>query len=128
MASPSEPVVKRKRTDSESPAIEKTTRHGEPYFDDGNIILEVQSIRFRVYRGILAASSPIFADMFSVPQPPLPAEELVDGCPVVELSDSADDWTYVLKALFERRQALYLYHIVLQENLNYKVQLHIYIH
>jgi hypothetical protein len=27
----------------------------------------------------------------------------VEGCPVVELSDSAKDWHYVLKALFQRR-------------------------
>lgn len=36
---------------------------------------------------------------------PQPNDEvdLVDGCPVVKLSDSAEDWGYVLEALLERK-------------------------
>ena len=37
--------------------------------------------------------------MFHASQPD-PDEELVEGCPVVELQDKAEDWQYVLTALF----------------------------
>jgi hypothetical protein len=75
---------------------------GEPWFDDGNIILEADSTRFRVYRGILSASSPIFADMLSVPQPTT-STEILEGCPVVCVSDPAKDWQIVLETLYQRR-------------------------
>lgn len=75
----------------------------QPWFDDGNIILQAENTQFRVYRGILAASSSIFADMFSMPQPALCAETMMEGCSVVHLSDSAEDLRYVLEALCQRK-------------------------
>lgn len=77
-------------------------RRSDPWFNDGTIVIQAESMQFRVYRGILAASSPIFSDMFSIPQPPDNSES-VEGCAVVHVSDSAEDWQYVLKALCERR-------------------------
>lgn len=78
-----------------------TPKRSAPWYDDGNIVLEAELTQFRVYRGILCESSEVFKDLFSVPQPPS-AEVLVDGCPVVHLSDSADDLQHVLKALYQR--------------------------
>lgn len=53
-----------------------------------------------MYRGILGDSSLVFKDMFSLPQP---AHDVsVDGCSVVQMSDSAEDWEYILKALYRR--------------------------
>jgi hypothetical protein len=72
--------------------------HGEPYFDDGNIILQAGSTHFKVYRGILSAHSEVFRAMFTIPQP---ANEIIsDGCSIVRLSDSAKDWHHVLHALY----------------------------
>jgi BTB/POZ domain len=105
MASTSgEHSAKRKRVkepDSSLPTRDK------PYFDDGNIILAVKNSHFRVYRGVLATLSPVFSDMFALPQPPK-GEILVDGCPVIELDDSAEDWRTLLSAVFPR-----YYHITL---------------
>ncbi|KAJ7266324.1 hypothetical protein C8J57DRAFT_1329762 [Mycena rebaudengoi] len=53
---------------------------------------------FKVFRGILAAKSPVFEDMLSFPQPE--DSELIDGCPVVRLFDSEKDAEYFLRALF----------------------------
>ena len=95
--SPVQRPAKRLRTDTsnaESP-------HGDPWLDDGNIILQAESTQFRVLRSILSASSSVFRDMFTVPQPA--NENLVDGCPVVHVSDTAQDLHHVLKALFDRR-------------------------
>ncbi|KAJ7465228.1 hypothetical protein FB451DRAFT_1262977 [Mycena latifolia] len=54
----------------------------------GDIILQAESTQFRVNRDILALhSSP-------------PNEETVEGCPIVEMSDSAKDVELLLTALY----------------------------
>jgi hypothetical protein len=75
------------------------------WFDDGSVVLQVEMTQFRVHRSVLSTNSDIFRDMFSVPQP---AEEgeVIDGCPVVHLPDSADDWTFVLQGLYDSRYAV----------------------
>ncbi|KAF7972123.1 hypothetical protein HWV62_18842 [Athelia sp. TMB] len=75
-----------------------------PWFEDGNIVLETEGKQFKVYKGILAANSPIFKDLFALAQPS--GNEEVDGCPLVQLSDSALDLGWVLEALHdsERRK------------------------
>ncbi|KAF7982488.1 hypothetical protein HWV62_28068 [Athelia sp. TMB] len=40
--------------------------------------------------------------MFSFPQPPSADAEMMEGCPVVQLSDSPQDLEYVLQALCQR--------------------------
>lgn len=96
-------------------------RSPELWFSDGSIVLQVrlllcpsvspthinykaESTQFRVYRGILTANSPLFADLFSVPQP-LENTNLVEGCTVIILQDSVQDLTYFLKALHDSRYA-----------------------
>ncbi|KAJ7761196.1 hypothetical protein DFH07DRAFT_883716, partial [Mycena maculata] len=70
------------------------------WLEDGNIVIQAEtSNQFRVYRGVLAARSPVFRDMFSFPQPPDP--ELVDGCPLVSLPDPAPHVTVFLRAIFD---------------------------
>ncbi|KAJ7642496.1 hypothetical protein DFH06DRAFT_999849, partial [Mycena polygramma] len=51
---------------------------------------------FRVYRGVLAAQSPIFRDAFSIPQPA--TQEAYEGCPLLVLHDSAADLRLFLLA------------------------------
>lgn len=94
------PTAKRARTD---PGIGDTpTRSTEFWFDDGSVVLHVETTQFRVHRSILSSYSEVFRDMFAVPQP-TGSGEIIEGCPVVQLSDMADDWNIVLKALYERR-------------------------
>jgi hypothetical protein len=78
--------VKRPRTTSNA---ERCTTISRTYlwFDDGNIILHAESTQFRVHRSILSASSSVFRDMFSLPQPE--NENVVDRCPVVRVSDTS---------------------------------------
>jgi hypothetical protein len=73
-----------------------------PWFDDGNIVLEAELTQFRVYRGILSAHSAIFKDMFALAQSS--GEGYVEGCPVVHLSDSAEDVRIVLEVLHDSMQ------------------------
>ncbi|KAJ7142089.1 hypothetical protein C8R43DRAFT_1016277 [Mycena crocata] len=69
------------------------------WFEDGNLVIEAGNSQFRVYRGVLAARSPVFQDMLSFPQPP--DSELVEGCPVVRFYDSAAEVTAFLKSIFD---------------------------
>ncbi|KAJ7490868.1 hypothetical protein FB451DRAFT_1349350 [Mycena latifolia] len=78
---------------------EARVRVQELWFEDGNLIIQAGSSLFRVYRGVLAARSSVFQDMLSFPQPP--DSELVEGCPLVHMHDSAADVTVFLKAIFD---------------------------
>ncbi|KAJ7634514.1 hypothetical protein FB45DRAFT_909072 [Roridomyces roridus] len=96
--SDSTPSAKRKRTDE--PAAERTTLvRSDIWLPFGDIVLQAESTQFRVNRDNLTRHSSVFADMFSVPQPP--NEPTVEGCPVVVLSgDSAKDWELLLGVLY----------------------------
>ncbi|KAL1938258.1 hypothetical protein VTO73DRAFT_11709 [Trametes versicolor] len=74
------------------------TRDEEFWYSDGNIILLAHDVEFRVYKGLLAEHSPVFKDMFSLPQPPSPVTApSEDACPVVHLSDSPEDLRHILR-------------------------------
>ncbi|KAL1756163.1 hypothetical protein FB107DRAFT_274148 [Schizophyllum commune] len=102
---------KRQRTDEGPLDVVRS----DIWFDDGNIILQAGGHQFRVYRGLLARHSPVFKDMFAMPQPSgnsSPAAQ-TDDCPIIHLADSADDVHFMLTKLYNisdtednRRQAL----------------------
>jgi hypothetical protein len=71
--------------------------HDEFWFSDGNIVLHADGIGFKVYRGVLARHSVIFANMFDDAQP---GEDELLGIPVVPLFDSAQDVEVLLGELF----------------------------
>ncbi|KAF7296530.1 BTB domain-containing protein [Mycena chlorophos] len=98
--SSNEPLTKRRREEDAAP--DDVTRSSEYFFDDGNIILQVESTQFRLHKTVLAMHSTVFRDMFTVP---LPADEpLVDNCAVVVLSgDSPEDWNHLLSAMYPIR-------------------------
>ena len=69
------------------------------WYDDGNLIIEAESSRFRIYKGLLADKSSFFSTMLSLPQDT--SETLVDGCPIVHFQDSAQDVGIFLKAIYD---------------------------
>ncbi|KAH9925695.1 uncharacterized protein BXZ73DRAFT_49926 [Epithele typhae] len=74
-------------------------RDEEFWFEDGSIILLVQNVEFRIYKGLLTEHSSAFVDLFSLPQPPTHS-----SCPVVRMSgDSARDWRHILRLYMPRR-------------------------
>ncbi|KAJ7734579.1 hypothetical protein DFH07DRAFT_928463 [Mycena maculata] len=83
---------------SEPPGDATSTR-SEIWMPYGDIILQVQGTQFRVNRDVLAKHSAVFHDLFSVPQPP--NEVTVEGCHIVQLSDSAEDWVLLLEFLYD---------------------------
>lgn len=93
---------KRKRVDdSREVRIADMTR-SSVWFDDGNIVIQAKETLFKVHKSVLALHSPVFKDMFSIPQPPQEGEIMIEGCPVIRVSDSPVDVTIVLEALCQR--------------------------
>ncbi|KAJ7161743.1 hypothetical protein C8R46DRAFT_1223037 [Mycena filopes] len=74
------------------------TREETLWFPDATLVLQAGNRLYRLFPGILAAKSLVFQDMLAFPQPA--TGETFDGCPLVRLSDRADDVTYFLKAIF----------------------------
>ncbi|KAH9058206.1 hypothetical protein EDB87DRAFT_1685531 [Lactarius vividus] len=66
---------------------------------DANIIVRSSDkVNFRVHKSLLAMSSPFFKDLLSLPQPP--DDELVDGLPVIQLSENADLLNSLISLLY----------------------------
>ncbi|KAI0080998.1 hypothetical protein K474DRAFT_1657180 [Panus rudis PR-1116 ss-1] len=97
------PLHKRQRIDSD-PSSEST---GDPkkssdfWFSDGTLILITRDgTTFRVHKGVLAQNSEVFRDMFSLPAVEPSVDENIDGCPVVHVDDTAEQWVDVLTAFY----------------------------
>ena len=101
---------KRARIDSEEEK-QSLKNDAELWLEDGSIILVARNIRFCVYKGVLAEHSPVFADMFSFPQPTQSEGESANASsaspelPVVHLDDSPEDLRHVFHAILPRKQA-----------------------
>jgi len=83
---------------------------GDPWFEDGNIILLVEDNdqhvlkAFKVHRGVLARQSEVFEAMFDIPQPTTASVdpiEHIDGCPVVRMYDLPNELSDLIKALYD---------------------------
>ncbi|KAH9932318.1 uncharacterized protein B0H18DRAFT_987551 [Fomitopsis serialis] len=64
------------------------------WYKDGNVVLVAGNVAFRVYRGLLASQSTVLDDLCSAD----PAWH-VDGCPVVHMSDRAEEVRSLLSVL-----------------------------
>lgn len=81
-------------------------RSQDVWFEDGNCVLRAENIIFKVYSGLLMQSSPVFRDMFSMPQPDTedPNQETYEGYHVIRMEgDSATELTRFLKAIFDQQ-------------------------
>ena len=79
-------------------------RRGDPWFEDGNLILVAGNVEFRVYKGPLIVQSGFFKDMLSLPQPQdglVACASSGPSCAVVPLTESAQDVRHFLRTFFE---------------------------
>ncbi|KAF8649928.1 hypothetical protein AX16_005485 [Volvariella volvacea WC 439] len=74
----------------------------EVWFTDGNVILHAGATAFRVYRGLLAARSTFFFDLFAL-SGRAKDEACHNGHPVIELYDSPEELSHFLRAIFDAR-------------------------
>ena len=66
---------------------------------DANLIIRSSDlVNFRVHKPVLAMASPFFKDLLSLPQPP--DSEVVDGLPVVHISESSELLNSLISILY----------------------------
>jgi hypothetical protein len=83
---------------SDAPEIRRSQ---DVWYDDGNLVVRAENTLFRVYGGLIAAQSTVFADMLKMPAEPDGAQETVEGCPVVRVHDPAEDICRLLRAIHD---------------------------
>lgn len=89
------------------PAQTGLKRHGDFWFDDGNLILVAQqNIAFRIYRGLLTAQSTFFADKAATAS--MNPAKTFDGCPVVEVSDTPEELAHFLHIILPKSKQMYV--------------------
>ncbi|KAN0139869.1 hypothetical protein V8E53_002531 [Lactarius tabidus] len=83
---------------------------GDPWFEDGNIVLLVEDDNhnplraFKVHRSVLARHSEVFETMLDIPQPTPGASSMIehiDDCPVVRMYDHPKALSDLIKALYD---------------------------
>lgn len=68
---------------------------------DANVVIQsCDLVSFRIHQRTLVMSSPFFDDMFSLPQPRLLDQDVVDGLPVVRLSEDAEVLNSLISMLY----------------------------
>ncbi|KAJ7636400.1 hypothetical protein FB45DRAFT_741793 [Roridomyces roridus] len=80
--------------------VQALQRSTDLWFPNANLILRAENTLFRVLSDILAARSSVFRDMVTFPQPD-EETEVLEGCPVVCIHDSAAEAEVFLKAVFD---------------------------
>jgi hypothetical protein len=81
------------------PTLEAASPPDYSDMPNADIILQSSDlVHFRVHKSALVTSSPFFADMFSLPQPPNDAAP--DGLPVVYLSEDAEVLNSLISMLY----------------------------
>ncbi|KAM5544909.1 hypothetical protein V8D89_001807 [Ganoderma adspersum] len=66
---------------SQGEVLPQPEKDKEFWFEDGNVVVVAEDTAFKLYKGVLSSVSPVFKDLFSMPQPE-PVAETTDGCPV----------------------------------------------
>ena len=76
-------------------------RDEEFWYQDGTVVLVARNVEFRVYGGVLANHSPVFADMFSQHQTSRAPDD-PSVCLVVPIEDRPEDLRVVLRAILPK--------------------------
>ncbi|PIL26278.1 hypothetical protein GSI_12034 [Ganoderma sinense ZZ0214-1] len=95
-------------SESDSDNLEHGHGHDtEFWYNDGTVILVSKDVQFRVYRGLLADSSPIFKAIFDATAVaaavPIDEHQAI-ACPVVLLTHSPEDLRHIPREYFSRKQ------------------------
>ncbi|KAH9885113.1 hypothetical protein C8Q73DRAFT_660338, partial [Cubamyces lactineus] len=71
------------------------------WFSDGNVVIIVRdSLAFKVRRGVLVRHSVVLDKLFRAATPSADKGSW-DGCPIVRLADSPEDFEWLLVALYD---------------------------
>ena len=100
LSSPSAMEPKEEHASTESLHSDSNwTRHLDLYMEDGSVVLLAENTVFRVYLKWLGKKSDVFAQLASFDDVQPPDSEMYDGCPLIRLSDTAEDLEHFLAAM-----------------------------
>ncbi|TBU23770.1 hypothetical protein BD311DRAFT_810469 [Dichomitus squalens] len=94
------------RQGNEDSAQSGVKRDEEFWFHDGSVVIRAGETAFRLFKGLLAAQSPVLHDLFSAPN--FAPDEYIDGVPVVRVFDAPEDWRYLLRILVPKGEMIML--------------------
>ena len=87
------------------PQLSSTTSVEPIDVPDANFIIRSSDfVNFRVHKPVLAMASPVFKDLLSLPQPS--DTDIVDGIPVVQLSESSELLNSLVTMLYPIRTVM----------------------
>jgi hypothetical protein len=90
------------RAGSRGPRVQTNSSMSQPesydVFDANFILRSSDLVDFRVHKSVLATVSPFFKDLLSLPQPS--DSEMVDGLPVVQLSEDSELLNSLISILY----------------------------
>jgi len=75
-------------------------RHHTFYFDDGNVILNVQGVLFKIHKYFLIKYSPVFEDLFRMKSPLSQPEGLSDQSPITLRGDDPVDFCRLFRLFY----------------------------
>lgn len=76
-----------------------TILQSDPWYEDGNVILQAEQMQFKVHKSILAGYSIVFKDMFVIGHVDSAAED--SSCPTIHMSDAAKDLQIILRIFYD---------------------------
>lgn len=91
-------------TISHTDAVSEPQKDTVHWFKSGDIVLvardekTAEETAYRVHTEILSRQSHVFSDLLSVPQPR--DQDLIEGCPVIFLSDEPHDISILLALIY----------------------------
>ncbi|KAI0832373.1 hypothetical protein BC628DRAFT_1528243 [Trametes gibbosa] len=83
-----------------SSELPKVERHHEYFFTDGNVVLQIEDTQYKLHRSLLEKHSPIFRELFTIPQPEGSTEGCTEDNPIFLSGIQADDFTRFLGLLY----------------------------
>ncbi|TFK98030.1 hypothetical protein BDV98DRAFT_573370 [Pterulicium gracile] len=70
------------------------------WFAGGTLVFRAENTVYRLLPDILAACSPVFQDMFNVPQPSMQDSDGYEGLALIYMADKSDELTALFEAIF----------------------------
>ncbi|KAI0375591.1 hypothetical protein BV20DRAFT_959582 [Pilatotrama ljubarskyi] len=83
-----------------TPQKVQVQKHSEYFFNDGNVVIQVEDIQYNLHRSLLALHSPVFRELFTLPQPVGSTEGRADDHPITLSGIRAMDFTRFLWLLY----------------------------
>lgn len=84
-------------------SIAEIQRSSDFWFKSGDFVLVAsQKVAYRLHGDVLGRKSKVFHDLLDLDAVPRPeSEDTMDGCPIVHITDSPDDFNMFLSFLYD---------------------------